>query len=420
MKKILVFIISLFIFTFSVNAKEINIHLFYGNGCPHCANEEKFLEKLIKEDSDVKVYMHEVWYDYDNQQLWSEVQNLLNKPATGVPYTVIGNQVVTGYSEPQTVDSIKKIINYYKKNNYRDLVGELTGIVEKNEDIIMEDIDILTDTVYIPLLGNINPKEASLSIIAIVVGFIDGFNPCAMWILLFLISMLIGMKDRKKMWILGVTFLITSALVYFMFMVAWLNLAVFVTKIFIIRLLISTFAVVFGVINIKKYFDSKKDGCEIVDDKKRKKIIIKIKEITTEEKKTTKIISIKKEETNFIEKLKNIVKGKGFIASIFGVIALAASVNLIELLCSAGLPLMFTNILAINNLDTFKYIIYILIYILFYLLDDLIIFTIAMITFKVTGISTKYTKYSHLVGGIIIILIGLLLLFKPEILMFNI
>ena len=105
--------------------------------------------------------------------------------------------------------------------------------------------------------------------------------------------------------------------------------------------------------------------------------------------------------------------------SIIGIITLAVSVNFIELTCSAGLPVAFTNILGVNNLTTMQYSFYMFLYILFFLLDDLIIFIIAMVTFKVTGISNKYTKYSHLIGGIMMLIIGLLMIFKPEWLMFN-
>jgi len=125
--------------------------------------------------------------------------------------------------------------------------------------------------------------------------------------------------------------------------------------------------------------------------------------------------------TVFAENLKTIqyASEKYFFLAILGIMGLAFMVNLIELACSAGLPLLFTQILAINNLSTFMYGLNIFIYILFFLFDDLIIFTIAMITFKVTGISTKYTKYSHLIGGIIMLLIAILMIFKPDWLMFN-
>ena len=144
--------------------------------------------------------------------------------------------------------------------------------------------------------------------------------------------------------------------------------------------------------NIRSFIQTKNDGCHIVDDSKRKKYFTKIKKFTTEQ---------------------------NFILSLIGVIALAASVNFVELACSAGFPAIFIEILNINNFSTLQDTLYILLYILFFLIDDLIIFIIAMTTLKLTGISTKYNRISHLVGGILMILMGILLMFKPEWLMFN-
>ena len=338
--RILFLLILLLPITVMASEKTINIHLFYGDGCPHCAKEEEFLEEYLKEHENVKLYKHEVWYSFSNQVLWSNVQEMLKKEATGVPYTVIGNQVLNGFNEAQTKKDIDYIVKYYEKNNYRDLVGELNGTVEKNDDIVLEDKDILSDTTYIPIIGNINPTTVSLSLTAVVIGLVDGFNPCAMWVLLFLITMLINMKDKKKMWVLGLSFLVTSAVIYMMFMVAWLNLAVFVTKITYIRIGIAFIAMVVGLINLKSFLKKNESGCEVVDNKKRKNIIERIKKITQQNK---------------------------FSIALLGIILLAASVNIIELLCSAGLPLMFTNILALNDLSNLQYAFYIFIYILFFL-----------------------------------------------------
>ena len=246
----------------------------------------------------------------------------------------------------------------------------------------------------VPILGKIKAKEVSLPILAVVLGLVDGFNPCAMWILVFLISMLFGMKDRKKMWILGGTFILTSGLVYMLFMVSWLNLAVFLSSVRIIRLLIAIFSIVFGMYNIYRYIDSldKEDGCDVTDKEDRRKIMKKIRKITGNQK---------------------------FILSIIGIMALAVSVNILELLCSLGLPVVFTNVLAINHLNAIEYGIYIFIYILFFLIDDIIVFVIAMFSMKIKGISNKYTKYSHLIGGLIMLLLGILMALKPEWLMFN-
>lgn len=423
MKKILKFLIVFAVFLLlpvsaKADEKVINIHLFYGNGCPHCAAEEEFLSDYLKDRTDVKLYKYEVWYDSHNQELLSKVQKEMGTTnKNGVPFTVIGKKTIVGYADGVTDEQIKDAINYYLNNDYRDYAGEITGKVKKaevKEDTTKDesktedkkenkiekaddtkDSDQTDENVTVPVLGKINAKKVSLPILAVVLGFVDGFNPCAMWILIFLITMLFNMKDRKKMWILGLTFILTSGIVYLMFMLAWLNLATFISKIAFIRLLIAVIALVVGLINVYKYIDSlkkKDEGCDVVDKKDRKKIMEKIISITHEKK---------------------------FIIALLGIMVLAASVNIIELMCSIGIPLLFTQILAMNNLSTFSYMIYMFIYIFFFLIDDIVIFIISMVTLKVTGLSTKYTKYSHLVGGIIMLIIGLLLIIKPELLMFN-
>ena len=116
---------------------------------------------------------------------------------------------------------------------------------------------------------------------------------------------------------------------------------------------------------------------------------------------------------------KKFTKEKSLVLALIGTIALAFSVNIIELACSAGLPMVYTQLLAINDIKGLSAFLYVLLYIVFFLLDDMIIFIAAMKTMEVTGMSTKYSKYSHLIGGILMVVIGLLLIFKPEWLMFQ-
>ena len=112
-------------------------------------------------------------------------------------------------------------------------------------------------------------------------------------------------------------------------------------------------------------------------------------------------------------------KEKNLFLAIIGVITLAISVNIVELACYAGLPLVFSELMAINNVTMMSKFLYTFVYICFFLIDDFIVFIIAMKTMKVTGISTKYNKYSHLIGGVLMLAIGIMLLIKPEWLMFN-
>lgn len=394
MKKITFILLFLIMFIPCVifgSEKDLNIYLFYGDGCPHCTEEEEWFKTYLEKNKNIKIHRYEVWYDTDNQEKYSKVHEILNDKSNGIPYLIIGESVISGFDKDLTPERIKNAVEYYSNINYKDKVGIYLGVVSESES--GKDESKYEDTkVKIPLLGTKEAKDVSIGLSAILIGVVDGFNPCAMWILLFLISMLLGMKNKKRMWILGITFLASSALVYFLFLLSWLNLVVFLNKILYIRVAISFFAVLFGVLQLVNFFFKKDDGCEVVDSKNRKRII---------------------------KSIQKIIKEKSFILAVLGIILLAASVNIIELLCSLGLPVMFTQILAINEVSKVGQILYSLLYVLFFMIDDIIIFVIAMKTLEIKAISNKYGKYSHLIGGLIMIIIGVLMVYKPEWLMFN-
>ncbi len=381
----------------SVSALDnVNIYLFYGDGCPHCKALKTKLDEIKMDYPNISIHYYETWYNKKSAKKLKEIGDLLDINIRGVPFTVIGGKTLSGYSEGITDVEIIEAIEHYSKaeNKCNDVVGNYLGVTEENSELndCLEVHEKTNFKINVPFIGEVNTKDLSLPVISILLGTLDGFNPCAMWILLFLITMLLNLKGKKRMWLLGLTFLTTSAVVYLLFMISWLNLAKYIGTIFYVRLLISLVAIIGGAINLKSYLKTKNDGCHVVKKEKRKKILTKIKKFTSE---------------------------KSLILSLLGIITLAISVNFIELVCSAGLPVIFTQVLSMNSLSSIEYIIYIFLYILFFLIDDIIVFVIAMKTLTVTGISTKYGKWSHLIGGIIMILIGILLIFKPEWLMFN-
>ena len=410
MKKLSYIVFTLFIlllFNTNIYAKEntVNIYFFHSYTCPHCKSESKLLEELEKTYDNINIYKYEISED-NNTELLSQVGELFNTKITGVPFTVIGEKYYIGYSEENTKKTFISIIEYYSKYKYNDVVGELikSNDYKYNNDISLPTEGIEQDitleefsnnfgeyTFKLPIIGEVNTKNLTLPLTTIVIGLVDGFNPCAMWILIFLITMLIGMKDRKKMFILGFSFLLTSGLVYFLIMLLWLDVSKLLISVTYVRIIIGLVAIVIGLINFIKGLKKEK-GCTVVEDKKRNKIITKIKTFTTE---------------------------KSLLLSLLGVITLAISVNIIELACSAGLPLIYTEILSLANVTKSEEILYLLIYIFFFLIDDIIVFTIAMFTLKITGVSNKYSKVSKIIGGVILFIMGILLIFFPNIVMLN-
>ncbi len=395
-----VFFLTLFLsFSLIMNTtnamNNVPIYFFYDQACVHCYEEGLFLDEIEETYDYVTVYRFEITTSTENSVLFNEMKVVFNQESSLTPFTIIGGIALSGYND-QTKSDIETMVEYYSENNMIDVLT----IYQNGDPILAEYVLNITDYrnsfITLPLIGEVDLEVFSLSLGAIIIGFVDGFNPCAMWVLLFLITLLIKEKNRKKMWVLGFTFLFASALMYFLIMSAWLNIAIQVSAVVWIRTIIGLFAVGFGGYHLYKFFKGlhKKDiGCEVTTGTQKLKILNKVKKVVLE---------------------------KNLLFALIGIVTLAISVNLVELACSAGLPLLYTQILAYHSLAPLTYYGYILLYILFFLIDDLLIFTIAMFTLQATGISNKYSKISTVVGGIIMLVIGILLIFFPNIIMFNI
>jgi MFS family permease len=237
------------------------------------------------------------------------------------------------------------------------------------------------EKIDVPFFGEITINDYSLPILTIVFGLTDGINPWAMWILLILINVLIGIKDRKKMFILGFTFILSSALVYYLLMTVWLKIFLSIGFIFWIRLLIILLALISGYINIKLFLEEP----ETIESE---------------------------EENKFLERINKFIKEKSFFLALLGVILLAFPVNLFEFLCSAGFPLLYTETLILSEVSTLKYHLYLLLYVFLYILDHIIVFTIAMITLKITKIPSKYLRLGYLIGGLLMLMMALLFIYQ--------
>ena len=375
-------------------ADQVTIYFFWGQGCPHCEHEKEFLSGLQSEYPQIAVRDFEVWQNADNRQILIDIGNKLGIEIAGVPFTVVGDKHFIGwYDENSTGTAIEEAVKKAIDSGCSDIVAPIVNPEidpGENGSCGNNGKTEIPEKINAPFLGQISIKSLSLPAITVVLGALDGFNPCAMWTLLFLISLLLGMKDRKRMWILGCSFIGASALVYFLFMSAWLNLLLFIGFILWVRLAVGGVAVAAAVHNLKAYFSKKPAVCANAADPKRKKVF---------------------------ERLKNITLQNNFYLALGGIVLLAFAVNLVELICSAGLPVIFTQILSMSGLNRWQYYSYIALYILVFMADDLFVFFAAMITLKMAGVTTKYQKASHLIGGVLMLAIGLLLIFRPEWLM---
>ncbi|MEW6528967.1 MAG: hypothetical protein AB1391_03700 [Candidatus Micrarchaeota archaeon] len=351
------------------------IHFFYLPTCQHCAAQSVFNAKLAKEFMDVEFIYHDVTNP-------NEVA-LLNKMALErgmdkveyVPVTFFKNNSFIGFdSEETTGQKIREAIADCLKECKKRL----------NKTIIAGSEDAIK--INLPLIGQIEPRKYSLPILAVILGLVDGFNPCAMWVLVYLIALVMNLNSKKKIWFIVGTFVLASGVIYFLIMTAWLNAFLIIGYMRAVTIIVGLMALGGGILSIREYIITKGNiTCKVGDanDKKRT-----------------------------MSHAESIVSSPLTIATIGAIIVLAFVVNSAEFLCSAAIPATFTQILSLSNLLFWEYYGYIALYDFFFMLDDIIIFGSAAFAIS-SGLGEKYAKQCKIIGGVIMFILGILLLFMP-------
>ncbi|NCP72108.1 hypothetical protein GW835_01800 [archaeon] len=371
----------LLVFSVSVNALENNldVNIFVSNTCPHCAELKNFLTSIENNYDYLNINYYEV-SSVENQELFYDLTQSHGFQPQGVPTTFIGDQYFVGYSS-QMNDEIIGIIE-----NAKIEVND----INLDQDNNLQDINQnSSQTFNIPLIGKIDGSSVSLPLLTIILGFLDGFNPCAFFVLLFLLSMLVYAKNKKRMLIIGLTFIFFSGLIYFLFMSAWLNFFKVTQNISIVTTIAGIIALVIAIINIKDFFAFKKGITLSVSDDHRK---------------------------NLITKMRGLLKAESMTSMMIGTIVLAITANIYELLCTAGFPMVFTKILVLNQLSNVSYYSYLLFYNLMYVLPLLVIVLIFTYTLGARKLSQSQGESLKLLSGMMMLSLGGMLVFSPGLL----
>ena len=386
----ILFFIFLSTIVFAQNEKHnVTIYLFYGEECPHCAKARPFIDKLEQVYPELTVKRYEVWHDKENAKFFSKLSDVCNNPLPGiVPAVFIDEQVIVGYDSDES-----------KGKEYEDAIKMciekscIDPAIKLNQTTICKPPkDLEQKTIRVPILGEVDPKKLSLPIFAMVLGLLDGFNPCSMWVLLFLLALLAYTGSRKKMLFVGGLFILVSAAGYFLFMTAWLNFFLYIGFFSWMRILVGLGAIAAGLINMKELFFFRKGLSLSIPDKHKKKLI---------------------------ERMHFIIHEAAIPSVIVGIATLALTVNFVEFLCTAGFPAIFTKVLAMNHLNPFQYYFYMVVYIIMYELDDIVVLGIALIFFNRKTLTEKQGKWMKFIAGLMMLVLGLLLIIKPDLLMFG-
>jgi uncharacterized membrane protein/thiol-disulfide isomerase/thioredoxin len=349
----------------------ITVRFFWAIGCQYCAQEELFLTDLAKRYP-LEVLDYEVKNNAENRALLTQLTEQHGITAGNVPVTIIDEYVWQGYNS-QISASIEKVVAALS-------AGIPVTIDATNTDLVNQ--------VDLPWGGVFDLEQRSLWVVTLIIGFIDGINPCSLWVLTLLLSIVLNSGSRRKSLIVGGTFLLTTTLVYGLALVGLVNAFAYLGYVRWLQMGVAAIAIIWGAINIKDFFWYKKGVSLTISDKHKPGIYRNIRQIMQEEK----------------------------LLPLIGItLFMAAGVSLAELPCTAGFPIIWSNIIASSGVSTLTYLALLGLYLLVFLLDELVVFIAAVITLRTSRLQEVQGRQLKLIGGVVMLVLGLVMVFDPEI-----
>lgn len=365
------------------------IEAFVREGCPHCAAAEEFLGKLQKEQPGLQVVIRDVTREPAAMERLKELAREHKAGGARVPAILAGGQLIIGYSEEASTD--KLIRSALAGRKAAGAAAATCDAEDENSLACPKGPQAAAQTpapesFEVTIFGRtISLDDVGLPVFAVTMGLLDGFNPCSMWVLLLMISLLAPLNDRRRMVAIAGTFVLIQGIAYFLFMAAWLNLFLFIGLSRISQFIIAAIAIIAGLINLKDFFAFKWGGISLSIPERTKPGIYK--------------------------RMRDILHAKNLTAAIVGAVILAILVQFVEFLCTSGFPALFTRILTLNDLTTWQYYGYLLLYIAAYMLDDIIILTIGVVMLSRHRLQEKEGRVLKFISGVVMIGLGIYLIF---------
>jgi hypothetical protein len=374
--------------TVSAAQPAAEIEVFTRSGCPRCAAAEEFLQALQRDLPELRITKRAV--DRDPQALRRLSALAAQKGVTviGVPAFHARGELIIGFIDSASTGARIRAL----------LEGRVAGAAPAGEVCAADPSAPCAgaegvERVTLPLLGPLAVGDIGLPLFTVVVGLLDGFNPCAMWVLLFLLSLLVNVRDRTRMLLVAGTFVVASGVVYFAFMAAWLNVFLIVGFSAAVRVVLGIVTAIVGVVNVKDFF-ALGTGISFSIPEPAK--------------------------PGIYARTRRIVQAENLRGALVATIVLALLVNTVELLCTAGLPALYTHVLTQHGLPRWGYYGYLALYNLAYVFDDSVMVLTSVITLRRLKLQERAGRWLKLISGAVLLALGITLLLAPEWLAFTI
>ena len=360
------------------------IEVFVREGCPHCAKAEEFLARLGRERPALRIVIRDVLAEPPALERLQELARSHGAGAPRVPAFLVGGQMIFGFSEEASTD---RLILAALQGAAAPVAGAASategGTCALQEESTCRAEVAPAEDFKLALAGyTLSLDEVGLPAFTFAMGLLDGLNPCSMWVLILMISLLATLNDRRRMLAIAGTFVLVEGIAYFVFMAAWLNLFLLIGLSRASQLVIAAIAIAAGLINIKDFAHPGVGPSLSISDKRKPGIYARMRAV---------------------------LHARNLPAAIAGVVVLALLVQVVEFLCTSGFPALFTRILTLQPMDRASYYGYLLLYNAAYMLDDVVVLAIGVTTLSHRRLQEKEGRWLKLLSGVVMIALGLYL-----------
>ncbi len=360
------------------NNVRIHLYFFWSETCPHCLEAHPFIEAIPNERPWVIVHSLEVSRQRDNARHFIALAESLGQTANAVPTLIACGVMETGWHDAASTGAA--LVQRLDQCRLQAQQGVNPGTVPTPEAV---------QKVLVPWFGEVRADQVSLPVFTLVLAGLDAFNPCAFFVLLFLLSLLAHQKSRYRMALIGGIFVLTSGLMYFAFMAAWLNVFQLLGALTWITLAAGLLAIGAGLINIKDFF-AFGQGLSLSIPESRKPDIYR--------------------------RARLILNAENLPAMLGATILLAVAANFYELLCTAGFPMVYTRLLTLSELSPGARYAYLAFYNLIYVVPLALIVFVFVRTLGARKLSEREGRLLKLLSGVMMLELGMLLTLAPALL----
>lgn len=347
-----------------------DLEVFVRAGCPHCEAAKVFLDELRREQPSLRIVVHDIAEDSVARQRLAMLATERGITNIGVPAFLIGTELIIGFLSADTTGA------------------EIRARLDQNTQGAAP--PPVVESIQTKWFGELRVGNLGLPLFTFVIGLLDGFNPCSMWVLIFMLSLLAGLDNRPKMLLIAGTFVAVEGIAYFAFMAAWLNMFLLIGLSRITELILGSIAGLVGLLNIKDFWAF------------RRGISLSIPEAA---------------KPSLYARMRRILQAENILAALLGTVMLALLVQAVELVCTAGLPALYTRILTMQQLEQWVYYGYLVLYNVAYMLDDVLVLTIGVITMSHYKLQEREGRWLKLISGIVMVGLSTVMIVKPDWLM---